>query len=313
MQQLQYDINTYLTSVKMSSRIRVLVEGKDDKSHVSNIVSLLCRDVKFIVDMAINIKGICAVTCKNNRAKIEKAHEIKKGNSQYDRLVFLCDREIRGYTIDSEMVKDNVDRHYVDGKLSWTMGHSIENYFLDPHLLACGLRHLTSSSCKNKAIELFTLCFSSMIKMIAKLTLAASKSGSASYPTGVIGWRNIAIDSAGNVSIDFSAIENPLIIEFERIYNGYETSIEASSLDVCIRLCRGHTAIIMIKRVFSACLFYVLDSQNDENAVNEANIFDGLSESNISNSLSEAWISRIILGNVNYPDPLVKTIELING
>lgn len=311
MQQLQYDINTYLTSVRMSSKIRVLVEGRDDKYHISNVVSLLCKSAKFKVDIAADIKGTCRDTGKNNRAKVEKAHELSKGNQQYKKLFFLCDRESRGFLIDKR-VHDEISEHYVDGQLSWTIGHSIENYFLNPEIISNGLRYLTPSAFKDQAIERLHQCFPSSIRVIAMLTLAAREFGNASYPCGVISRNSIEIDNQRNVSINFSKINNPAISNFEKIYKSFEGCINASDIEVCTRLCRGHTAIVILKRIFAACLFQVLSDSGDDAAEYEANIFDNINETSISNALSEAWIRNISTGDAAYPEPLIDAVSSIS-
>jgi hypothetical protein len=312
MQQLQYDINTYLTSVRMSSKIRVLVEGRDDKSHISNVVSLLCKNAKFKVDIAADIKGICKDTGKNNRAKVEKAHQLSKGNPQYKKLFFLCDRESRGFIID-KYVHDELSEHYVDGQLSWTIGHSIENYFLNSEIISNGLRYLTPSALKDQAINLFHQCFPSSIRAIATLTLAARAFGNASYPCGVINRHNIEIDNNQNISIDFSTINNPAIPKFEALYKSFEECINSSEIDVCTRLCRGHTAIVILKRIFAACLFRTLSDSGDDAAEYEANIFENINETSISNALSEAWIRKISSGEAVYPTPLVDAVSSISA
>ncbi len=38
---LKYDISNYIASVKMSSKKRILVEGRNDKSHISNLLDVL--------------------------------------------------------------------------------------------------------------------------------------------------------------------------------------------------------------------------------------------------------------------------------
>jgi len=297
MEQLQYDLITYLTSVKMSSKIRVMVEGRDDKAHVSNVIARLCSGVKFKVDVAADIKGICQQTGKNNRAKIEKAHELIKDTGHHKRLLFLCDREARGFAV-NDCVRDEINGHYVDGQLSWTAGHSIENYFLNSNFIESGLRYLTPSAFKDKAIALFVQTFPSAIKMIATSTLAAYQMKSVSYPCGAIGWKNVRLDGAGNIRVEFSTIQNPLIKKFEEAFLQFESCIDLSDLDVCVKLCRGHTAIVLLKRVFAACLCFVMTSAGDESAVNEANIFDSINEKLISNVLSEEWMKEIDRGGL---------------
>lgn len=310
MSKLQYDICTYLTSTKMSSKVRILVEGKDDRAHISNLINTLCTDIKFKVDVAAELKGICQETSKNNRAKIEKAHEITKLDPQYSKIIFLCDRETRGFST-THKLQDQIGGHYVDGRLSWTLGHSIENYFIDSTLLNEGLRFLTSSQYKIQASALFSKCLHNSIRTIAKLTLAAHEFGNVSYPCGVIGWKNIKVDPSGSVEIDFSEIENPIIDKFEALFERYKNSIAASDYDTCVLLCRGHTALIFIKRIYAACLYEEAKISDDSLAELTASTFENISESQISAALSEAWIRSLDTGKALYPRPLIETIQAI--
>ncbi|MGB9090351.1 MAG: DUF4435 domain-containing protein [Pseudomonas farsensis] len=307
MKPLQYDLSTYLTSVKMSSKIRIMVEGKDDRSHISNVINKLCHGVKFKVDVAAEIKGICAATGKNNRAKIERAHELVKGTSQHKKLLFLCDREIRGFAV-SDFVQDQINGHYVDGQLSWTAGHSMENYFLRSELIGSGIRYLTSSAYKEQAVGLFVEIFPSMVKMIAAVSLAAHQLNSVSLPCGLIGWKNIRISGRSQADIDFKFIDNPLAKDLEDAYRTFKGCIDASELEVCLKLCRGHTAIIMVRRVFAACIFFVMSAAGDESAESEANVFDSLNEKLISNALSEEWIKVVGKEYGNYPVALIEAM-----
>jgi hypothetical protein len=312
MAELQYDICSYLASVRMSSKIRVLVEGKDDRPHVTNVINYFCNSIRFKVDVASDIKGDCKITSRNNRAKIEKIHGITKGKNGYGGLVFLCDRETRGFSINAN-VKDDIGGHYVDGPLSWTMGHSLENYFINAAVFSDGLRYLTASAFKDEATALFSKLFESAVKFVARLTLAAEKFGNASYPCGIINWRVLYIGSDESVSVDFAGITNPAVTKFQSIFDSYHECFEASSYEVCLNLCRGHTALVVLKRVYARCLYEAARPSGEKVAEYEANLFDNISESLIANALSEAWIKKLGGGEVYYPAPLVDSVHAVAG
>lgn len=308
MSKLQYDINAYLTTAKMSSKLRILVEGKDDKAHISNLLIKLCTGIKFKVDTAAELKGVCQETRKNNRAKIEKAHELTRMKKDYEKLFFLCDREIRGFSI-NQKINDTINGHFVDGRLSWTKGHSIENYFIEEDFLDEGLRFLTPSPYKERALTLFKKSLNKAIQTIACLTLAAKELNNASYPCGIIKWEHILLDGNGNLDIDFSSIQNPVIGEFITAYNKYKPCILSSSTDDCLLLCRGHTAIIFIKRIYAACLYHEAKIHDEESAKSDARFFENLHEAYITNALAEAWLRQLNSGKLNYPHPLVSNIQ----
>ena len=144
---LKYDISNYIASVKMSSKKRILVEGRDDRSHVNNLLYVLLADHKIKIDTAENIKGDCSTTAKNNRAKIEKIHAATEASSSHDNLFYLCDREFIKFDIDKKII-DRMTGHENDGNFSWTIGHSFENYFFTDELVCKAYRFLIGNQIK---------------------------------------------------------------------------------------------------------------------------------------------------------------------
>src|SRR5690554_1807180 len=142
--EVKYDISKYITSVKMSSKKRILVEGKEDKSHIKNLLDALFGKTKIKIDTAENIKGECGLTSKNNRAKIDRIHNLCKESGGHENLFLLCDREYFKFNIGKE-IEDLMSEHENDGNLSWTIGHSIENYFVDSELIIGAFRYLSGS------------------------------------------------------------------------------------------------------------------------------------------------------------------------
>lgn len=305
--ELKYDIATYLTSIKMSAKIRVLVEGRDDQAHLLNILPLLCKGKRIKIDIAADIKGECQSTAKNNRAKIERIHELSRNNQNYNNIFFLCDRETRGFTIDNKL-SSSISGHHVDGALSWTLGHSIENYFISSDLLIEGLRYLTSSAHKGPATELFRTSFESSIRLVACLTLAAQSIGIASLPCGIVHWENIRITNINSIAVDYSTINNHLSKKLQYEHDKFNDIVAASDIEECSLICRGHTAVVIFQRIFSACLFATATAAGSEHPEQDANIFNSLNERNVSAALSESWIKRIESGNAAYPTPLIEAI-----
>jgi 5S rRNA maturation endonuclease (ribonuclease M5) len=305
--ELKYDIATYLTSVKMSSKIRVLVEGRDDQAHLLNILPFLCKGKKIKIDIAADIKGECQATAKNNRAKIERIHELSRNNQSNKNIFFLCDRETRGFAI-SDKLRNSISGHHVDGALSWTLGHSIENYFFSSDLLAEGLRYLTSSAHKGPAVELFKSSFESSVRLIACLTLAAQSINTTSLPCGLIQWRNIKFEDNNSIAIDYTSIKNPLSEKLQGEHEKFKNIVAASDIEECSLICRGHTAVILFQRIFSACLFLSAATAGSESPALDASIFNSLDERNVAAALSESWIKRIESGNAAYPAPLIEAI-----
>lgn len=91
--EVKYDVKQYITRVKMSGKKRILVEGRDDRAHIFNMMSTLKKGHKIKVDTAEEIRAIDEATSKNNRAKIEAVFKEVKGSRDHSNLHFLVDRE----------------------------------------------------------------------------------------------------------------------------------------------------------------------------------------------------------------------------
>lgn len=309
--ELKYDISKFIAASKMSSKIRVLVEGKDDRGHILNLLNLLAPKARLKVDIAVDILGDCKLTANNNRAKIEKIHEQCKDDESHRKLFFLCDREFRNFVI-SGAVEDNSSDHEVDGNMSWTLGHSIENYFLSPQMLSEGFMFLSGSGNKRRAVELFCSIFEDSLRKIAAATLAAKVLGCANYPASLVKWHTISI-SGELVDFDLGSEtpENAFMNTFIAKYDELLSIANRTDIATCERFCRGHTAVVMLQRLFAACLYHVAKNEDEEMARYDANIFNNVPEASISSALSEAWIRRVQDGLAYYPRPLVDLVVAV--
>lgn len=310
---VKFDISQYVASVKMSKKIRILVEGKDDRAHIKNLIATKLPEANIMIDTAENIKGDCSSTAKNNRAKIDKIHHRCKTSSEYSRLYFLCDREFLKFDIQNE-IRDLMLTHESDGNLNWTLGHSLENYFFDSELIKDAFSYLSGSEFKLEAKALFQTILPSALKLVATMTLAARDIKASSYPQGTIHWDSFLIDGDCvkiNEGIWLSKNGTQKAQDFVSNMNTYSSVIDNTSVSICTRICRGHTAVLMLQRIFSACLYFVGHAQDRVTAEKDASEFTSIKESSITNALCEAWIRSIKNGNANYPNNLVSSIKAL--
>ena len=308
--EVKCDIAKYITSVKMSTKKRILVEGRDDKAHITNLLDVTLRDHKVKIDAAENIKGDCSATAKNNKAKIEKIYNTCRESAQHENLYFLSDREYLKFDIGNEIV-DLMASHESRGNLNWTIGHSLENYFIESGIICDAYRYLSGSEFKSEAIDIFKRILPSAVKTIAVITLSARDIGKSSYPLGTIRWNDFKVIN-GLLQFDIEKWKEgdsaTIVSNFRESYNSYLPIVEASESLVCSRICRGHTAMQMLQRVFSACL-YAAGSEIDESvAIKTAQDFSKLRELTVSGALSEAWIRTIRSGSENYPTNLISSV-----
>jgi len=308
--ELKYDVSNYIASVKMSAKKRILVEGRDDKSHINNLLDVLLSDHRVKIDTAENIKGDCSETAKNNRAKIEKIHGFTKTSKSHDNLFYLCDREFTKFEI-GEKIIDLMAGHESDGNLNWTIGHSLENYFITDDIVCKAYRFLCGSEYKNRAEYLYKKIFPSALRIIAAITLTAKKMEKCTYPTGTVGWQYFVIANE-KVYIDIEKWKsdqgNLVADDFHREFKNFTPIVNESDSLICSRVCRGHTAMLMLQRIFSACLFFVIKSDDEALAKKVAGDFSRIKEGAIANALSEAWIQSVKDGKAIYPTNLVESV-----
>lgn len=307
---LKYEISNYIASVKMSSKKRILVEGRDDKSHISNLLDVLLDEHKIKIDTAENIKGDCSRTAKNNKEKIAKVHSLTKSSKSHENLFYLCDREFAKFNV-GEKIFDLMTDHESDGNLSWTIGHSLENYFITDDIICKAYRFLCGSEYKTRAEELYKKIFPSALRVIANITLAAKKIEKCTYPAGTIGWKDFVIENE-KIYIDIdkwkSGKNNLLAANFCQEFKVNIPIVNGSETLICSRICRGHTAMLMLQRVFSACLFYAVKSDDEALAEKVAGEFSRIKEAAISSALSEAWVQSVRDGKAIYPENLVESV-----
>lgn len=311
---LEYNLSHYVTSVKMSKNCRILVEGKDDKAHFANLLHIKIDDKsrkKIKIDTAEQLKGECRKTAKCNKAKIEDIYIRTKDDKQYENLFLLCDREFENFEIDSS-ISENPDFSTVKGNFYLTEGHSFENYFLFEDVLVNAFRYLTSYEFKNKALDIFKNNFDEVFNIVANICLTARAMEMASYPNGNIQWEDFKI-SNNCISLpidDWSLSKKDVHCErFKNIYSDNREIVYKTDQSVCIKISRGHTAIILLQRIFAFCLYVAGKVEDKDEALREANRFKKLSETQVSASLSQSWLDSLNKGSLNYPVDLVLKIS----
>ena len=312
---LELSLEQYLTNVKMSKKCRILVEGKTDKSHFTNLLHIkidnkLKRKVK--IDTAEQLKGDSRKTAKCNRAQIEEIYEKTKGDEQYNNLFLLCDREFKNFDI-GDYISEQIDISIENSNLYLTEGHSFENYFFLEDVLINAFSYLTSYEFKNEAIELFKNNFDEIFNIVSNISLTAKAIEIAKYPNGHIKWDHFSIS---NDLINFS-IEDWILDQkdvycerFKSIYSNNRAVVSKTHQSICIKISRSHTSIAMLQRIFAFCLYVVGKEEDEDEALRETNRFTSLSEAQISASLSQSWLESVNKGSQNYPVDLVSGISI---
>ncbi|WP_438833388.1 hypothetical protein ACPDZI_15430 [Aeromonas oralensis] len=309
--EVKYDINQYLLSIKMSAKTRILVEGKDDKNHVCNLLMFFSKNNKIKIDTAESIRADSAETGKNNRAKLDKIHSLCDYISTHRNFYILRDREYHKFQFIPSIL-DEMNEHESEGNLSWTIGHSLENYFFQESIMLKAYRFITACEFKTHASDLFSEIFSSALKISSAISVSAKNIGKSSYPMGVISWKDFTITDNNKLILDidnWNKDDTSIICnEFKAEFKKNSMSINNVDINTARRVGRGHTLMIMLQRIYSACLYHIGKKTDIKKAIEYADEFSKIKESTVAGALGEAWISSIEKGSSNYPVNLVSAV-----
>lgn len=309
---LSYNYSQYITKAMMSSKQTILVEGRHDKAHLKNLISKLFDSDQrkmIAIDTAEQIKGESKQTCKNNRVKITNIYERSLLAINVDNLFFLCDREFDNFSFDKIISDIFIENN---SSLYFTAGHSFENYFLTESTIVDALSCQTVSEFKPEAIDIFKNNFSNIFEIISCITLTARDLGISSYPSGTIYWDSFKTSNEEIIFDlnDWSSLGSldPKRLSFRDKYNEHKPLVIATDTSVRISISRGHTAVIMLQRIFAYCLFLAGKEQDEDLARIEATQYSKISEVQITASLSQTWLNSIIQGAKNYPVALLENL-----
>lgn len=306
MKECSYSLDSYVTLINMSTKKRLLVEGRSDRVHLTNLLNEIGSTNKIKIDTARDLRGVDQKTSKNNRAKIEYVSS-RVGNK--DNIYFLCDREFREFIVNvNDQAYDNLPEHYNDKSMFWTLGHSLENYFFSIDVLIDAFKYLCFSEYKSGAIEKFKSSIDTCFQIIASITMAAKDMDKSTYPLSVIKWIDFSFDgnelrlkSYDEVSCERNGLNEQLF----SLINTYSNAMRKTDYVTNSRISRGHTGVIILQRVFAACLYEVGRNDNEVTAREYANEFSSLAEKNISTALSESWSRKVTTKEVQYPEMLI--------
>jgi len=276
----------YENYLKESSFKHLLVEGKNDKDFFNLLIYEFNKNNQTMSRPKVVIDTVKEINCEGeglsgSRVKVEFIYQLIESKaladkSLADKLVGFVDREFREFEYNS-VVRDNRPEHVVQGRLVWSRGHSIENYFFDISILE---ELLLSISSNDFQLELFYTAFEKFQSVINATIRLACAAGLAAKECQVltrieerwIDFNFIRINNGNkNMSTD-------VILDFEEWTKDiFKTEDKDVSLDkansLCnsckywslqivnvdlsvIRwLCHGHLGMQFIRSVYARCVY----------------------------------------------------------
>lgn len=172
MTQLRYTPDEYIRYLQMSNNQHLLVEGSSDRKAFLALFYRFDLNQDLVIDIDTGEMIHKVTDHPENREKIEYIAQKVRGKFCSNKLITFVDREFRGFVIETT-IEDTLQRHYQQGRLIWTRGHSLENYFLNRLIIKDVFEELSESEVFYKAIVQFEKVFDDALKWSAALSLAA--------------------------------------------------------------------------------------------------------------------------------------------
>jgi len=312
---LQYTIQDYSAYVNMSNRKKLLVEGPDDK----RFFDFLRGHKKNWFD-SLDIDDACIIASPHerlgNREKIERVNVLIEKTSFSDKFLGLVDREFRGFDLEDRIV-DTINSHYIDGRLIWTMGHSIENYFLDYDLLNYTISTLSTSPYCRNAMIVFKDIFPSILQLSCAVSLACFEINNFAFLYQFLSWEIFNLDET-RIEINYQTLEEELRNQnvpeewisslLTRIPFWYQQVIDSEPLNPKW-LNHGHLSLSIMWASFQKCISVCCNSNYISTEIShtlQAN-------ANVKfNTCAQKYLSTIDLDNNAFPKCLFQQLNVVS-
>jgi len=306
-------IPEYLRKLTLTDHRVVLVEGTTDKRILAKLVNGLAADDligagDLVIDTAEELESPQGQTM-GNREKVEAVINTLPPAVGHRTIIGFVDREFREFHM-AAVVEDKLATHFTSGRLIWSRGHSIENYFFDAQCLEATFRALTPPEFQRRTWVAFRELFPSVLLSAASVALAGRDLCNIRRVASTINWECLGI--IGNEIAVNTAQWRPRLLQvwpaadadkvIER-YEHWKGVLEHSSGEVVRWLTHGHVGFCMIWHSYARCAFEVSggDARVPERIVS-------VREDVRINLCADSWVQRVAANTAPYPDVLMKVL-----
>jgi Protein of unknown function (DUF4435) len=203
---LAYSIAGYRNKLRTTRNGVLLVEGSQDKQAFQLLIAeaeergwrapndLTIDSAESILSRADNVPS--------NRERVERVFADFDTSSLTVRVVGFVDREYRDFDV-SPLYDRHANSHHLIGRVVWSRGHSLENYFFEPDIMSRAIRAVAMTDSYNAAIRAFETAFDSLVRLACAAGLAALEQGRLQMLPATIDSDVIVItDQEADIAID---------------------------------------------------------------------------------------------------------------
>jgi hypothetical protein len=315
---LQFTLNDYILYVFASHKTRLLVEGSDDYRLFNRLIRAFSKtEVDIDIDDASCLIGFESAV--SNREKVEMVCDVLKGKSFEDKLTGFVDREYREFTVNPEL-RDNLNSHKVDGRLAWTRGHSVENYYFDFEILQIPISTLSTTIYHQLALDLFRENFEQIIKTACAASLLGLEIGNYQIIRGNINWQTFDVDK-NIIKLNLATFEHTLrtrnvpttlIARIVSRYPFWEELVNRTDFDIVRWICHGHTGLSFIWSSYKRLVFDVSQKQGCPRPEREVEHALDTKEEIRFNACAQRWIEKTIVNEVAFPLQVLQLLGVAN-
>jgi hypothetical protein len=318
---LRFTMADYRNMVTMSSKKRLLVEGPSDKRVFTMLfrylgVSNTSVDIdaaELLIDLGNEPKG--------NGEKVEAVCRSIASHPFSDRLAGFVDREYREFTHDTDL-SDRLGKHAIDGRIVYSRGHSIENYFFSSEILKEPLRTFSVTEHFDSALDLFDTVVLQALSIACAIGLSARDNGLLRPVRDSLRWDLFGV-SDRILSFDHArwarSLSDRIRLDTQRVdslmdsFSTWSPIARRSDPEVIRWMCDGHLGLSAIWAVYGACVAAVCAESGSPDIHREVVRVLKAEESVRFNACAESWARRAPASAALYPLEVLVLLGLHRG
>lgn len=321
----KYKPEEYLRYIKMSNKKHLLVEGKEDKRIFNLLLDELKQKNHILATENPDIDTAEMLSfddTPNNRDRVKVICQKVQEKSYAERLVGFVDREFEEFEYNSN-IEDKLKKHEVQGRLIWSRGHSIENYFFDFLILRNSFRDLVVIDYFAQSLEIFEKIMKPTIEIACALSLAAKELDKLQRIEKIIGktidWQTIQLNDEkieiiiGNwekkLSGESGFTEEEVRILIEK-YTAWHQIVKLTDFQVVRWLCHGHIGMNFIWAVYGCCVYYICSQGLYESPTTEVSRVGKIDKYTRTHTCASWWAREAINSGCDYPTEIIELLGL---
>lgn len=310
----QYSVNAYQILLRERQWVVLLVEGDSDRRALISLISR-CLGYAIRSEYVIDTADILASPHENamgNREKVEYYCAALDSTPVAQKLVGFVDREFRGFVINNRSVEDNIAKHNVRGRVVWSRGHSLENYFLDSRVLADSFKQLVAHPEVERIDGLFAASFQDLIRAATVLSVVGWRLGRFEELRKTLHWRQFWRSDTGvqwNPDAWYRDLckrapcPTDLAHQFWTEYLEVARSIQDVPFNLARWFVHGHTGLAVMTQGYARCIYEISGEERT------AQSFLKLRDNEFHAHHSEVWAREVEAGRAVAPSPMLQLLK----